>query len=53
VTKEIRQADFLTEAEKEKLFGWGDDIFGADDLKLSWRRPQILCDHPSTIDDRH
>ena len=37
MTKEIRQADFLTDAEKEKLFGWGDDIFGAADLNLRWR----------------
>jgi len=34
---EIIQTDNLTEAQKEKLFGWGDDIFGADDLNLSWR----------------
>ena len=37
MTKEIRQAYFLTDAEKEKLFGWGDDIFGATDLNLRWR----------------
>lgn len=37
MTKEIRQADFLTSSEKEKLFGWEVDIFGADDLNLRWR----------------
>ena len=37
MTREIRQSDALTEAEKEKLYGWGDDIFGADDLNLRWR----------------
>ena len=37
LTSEIIQTDTLSEAEKEKLFGWGDDIFGADDLNLRWR----------------
>ena len=37
LTSEITQTDALTEAEKEKLFGWGDDIFGANDLSLHWR----------------
>lgn len=41
VTREIRQADRLTDAEKEKLFGWGDDIFGADDLNLRWRPKDV------------
>src|SRR6266850_1603936 len=35
--KEIRQAELLTEVEKQKLFGWGDDIFGASSLNLQWR----------------
>jgi GNAT superfamily N-acetyltransferase len=37
MTTEIRQVDALTDAEKTKLFGWGVDIFGADDLNLRWR----------------
>ena len=41
MTREIRQADILTEAEKKKLFGWGDDIFGADDLNLRWRPKDV------------
>ena len=41
VTREIRQSDSLTDAEKEKLFGWGDDIFGADDLNLRWRPKDV------------
>jgi GNAT superfamily N-acetyltransferase len=41
MTREIRQADRLTEAENEKLFGWGDDIFGADDLNLRWRPKDV------------
>ena len=34
---EIIQTDNLTQAQKEKLFDWGDDIFGASDLNLHWR----------------
>ena len=41
VTREIRQSDSLTDAEKEKLFGWGVDIFGADDLNLRWRPKDV------------
>ena len=41
MTKEIRQADVLTDAEREKLFGWGDDIFGAADLNLRWRPKDV------------
>jgi GNAT superfamily N-acetyltransferase len=41
VTNEIRQADSLTDAETEKLFGWGDDIFGAADLELHWRPKDV------------
>jgi GNAT superfamily N-acetyltransferase len=37
LTSEIIQTDHLTEAQEEELFGWGDDIFGADDLNLHWR----------------
>jgi aminoglycoside 2'-N-acetyltransferase I len=37
VTKAIRQARSLSEAEKEQIFGWGEDIFGAADLNLHWR----------------
>lgn len=37
MTKEIKQAEFLTDAEKQQLFGWGDDIFGVSCLNLHWR----------------
>lgn len=37
LTIEIIQTDNLTQAQKEKLFNWGDDIFGASDLNLHWR----------------
>jgi GNAT superfamily N-acetyltransferase len=34
---EIKQAASLSAEEWERLFGWGEDIFGADELNLSWR----------------
>ncbi len=37
MTKTIRQTDSLSEAEKQQLYGWGDDIFGADAFNLRWR----------------
>lgn len=37
VTKTIRQTDSLSEAETQHLYGWDDDIFGADVFKLRWR----------------
>jgi GNAT superfamily N-acetyltransferase len=41
VAEEIRTAEALSDTEKQQLFGWGDDIFGAASLNLSWR-PQDL-----------
>ena len=41
MTKEIRQSDFLSDAEQQKLYGWGEDIFGADDLNLRWRPKDV------------
>jgi GNAT superfamily N-acetyltransferase len=35
--EEIRQAKALTDEEKQRLFGWGENIFGVAPLKLSWR----------------
>src|SRR4051794_8773264 len=34
---EIRQAEVLTDEERQLLFGWGENIFGVAALKLSWR----------------
>ena len=39
--KEIVQSDALTDAEKEKLFGWGEDIFDADIFNLRWRPKDV------------
>jgi GNAT superfamily N-acetyltransferase len=33
----IRQAESLTDEEKQRLFGWGEDIFGVGTFNLSWR----------------
>lgn len=41
MTREIKQVDSLTDAENTKLFGWGKDIFGADDLNLRWRPKDV------------
>jgi len=41
LTKEIVQSDALTDAEKEKLFGWGEDIFEANNLDLRWRPKDV------------
>jgi hypothetical protein len=34
---EIRQAEVLTDEEKQLLFDWGENIFGVAALKLNWR----------------
>ena len=35
--EEIRQTQALSDEEKTQLFGWGDNIFGVESLKLNWR----------------
>jgi GNAT superfamily N-acetyltransferase len=37
MAEEIRQAESLTDEQKQRLFGWGDNIFGVASYKLSWR----------------
>src|SRR4051812_9518332 len=34
---EIRQTEVLTGEEKQRFFGWGEDILGVAALNLSWR----------------
>ena len=34
---EIRIADRISDEEREQLFGWGADVFGALSLNLRWR----------------
>src|SRR5260370_28744789 len=38
---EIKQVDALTDAEQQKLFGWGEDIFGVGPLTLHWRTKDV------------
>lgn len=38
---EIKQADALTDAEQQKLFGWGENIFGVQPLTLHWRHKDV------------
>lgn len=33
----IRQADIITDEERERLFLWGEDIFGVGSLAVQWR----------------
>jgi hypothetical protein len=35
--EEIRLTRELTDAERQRLFGWGENIFGIDDHKYQWR----------------
>ena len=41
MVKKIRQTTSLSEAETKQIFGWGVDIFGADDLGLRWRGKSV------------
>lgn len=34
---DIRTFRYLPDAERQALFGWGEDIFGLSDLDLHWR----------------
>ena len=38
---EIVAKDKLTEEDKASLFGWGNDLWGNDRYRLTWRRPDI------------
>jgi GNAT superfamily N-acetyltransferase len=38
---EIKQVDSLTDAEQQKLFGWGEDIFNVRPLTLHWRHKDV------------
>ena len=35
--EEIRQSEALSDDDKQRLFGWGENIFGVEAHKLSWR----------------
>lgn len=38
---EIRFAEGLTDEERRALFGWGEAIFGVEDLKYRWRPKEL------------
>ncbi len=37
MSESIRVVKELTDEERERLFGWGENIFGIEDNKYSWR----------------
>ena len=41
MSEEIRLARELTDAERQRLFGWGEHIFGIEDHKYSWRPKEL------------
>ena len=41
MVEEIRQAASITGEEKERLYNWGEDIFGATSYALKWRTKDV------------
>ena len=41
MSETIVQAEMLTEEQKRKLFGWGEDIFGVEGLNVAWRPKDV------------
>ncbi len=41
MTEEIKQTDALTDEETQRLFGWGENIFGLLPHALIWRPKQL------------
>lgn len=41
MAEEIRQTEVLTHEETERLFGWGENIFGELPHKLAWREKDL------------
>ena len=41
MSETIRVVQELTDEERKRLFGWGEHIFGVDDLKYTWRPKEI------------
>ena len=41
MSEAIRVVRELTDEERKRLFGWGEHIFGVDDLKYTWRPKEI------------
>ncbi|HEY0376018.1 MAG TPA: GNAT family N-acetyltransferase [Pyrinomonadaceae bacterium] len=41
MSESIRVVKELTDEERRRLFGWGENIFGADDARYTWRPKEI------------
>ena len=41
MAEEIRLANAITDEEKERLFNWGENIFGVTEYTLSWRAKDV------------
>ena len=41
MSETVRVTSALTEEERRRLFGWGENIFGAEDHKYTWRPKDI------------
>lgn len=41
MSEQIRVTRQLTDEERQRLFGWGENIFGIDDAKYTWRPKDI------------
>lgn len=51
MTIDIRRVPALSESERQRLVGWGSDIFGAEQLQLSWR-PERDCHFILLVDQQ-
>jgi GNAT superfamily N-acetyltransferase len=41
MAEEIRQANAITDEESERLFNWGENIFGLEPHTMTWRRKDV------------
>lgn len=41
MSENIRVVEELTDEERQRLFGWGENIFGIDDSKYKWRPKEL------------
>jgi hypothetical protein len=41
MSENIRLVKDLTDAERQRLFGWGENIFGVEDHKYAWRPKEL------------
>ncbi|MBD0325552.1 MAG: GNAT family N-acetyltransferase [Pyrinomonadaceae bacterium] len=41
MAEEIRRANAITDYERERLFNWGENIFGVTSYTLTWRRKDV------------